>query len=308
MTPEDARQLYAKVLEIFFPLDDPTSNIRILTLRHGRRNAPLKITLRCMQLGGPDKGTKIPRVDYEVVSYAWESEHHDSTPRTARSLKELYTIPLHAELESALKRLRRRWTDRTLWIDALCVNQYDPIERRGQAAIMGEIYARARCVNVWLGEAVDSPSLHLAPFGRGLFAGRLRHRRMQHMALDFARLTWALEHRPEALVWEERAWLVQHYCAPGKVYFCAGATRCVLGGADRRFRDEVLLRGGASTKLLILERFVWDRRNCAQIGMCATSWTLLPSSAFVDTYPAVPPRPRVEECRYAKATDQTKEI
>jgi len=56
---------------------------------------------------------------------------------------------------AALKSLRGRHGPRTLWIDALCINQDDVLERNAQVAIMGRIYREAKKVLVWLGEAAD---------------------------------------------------------------------------------------------------------------------------------------------------------
>jgi hypothetical protein len=40
-----------------------------------------------------------------------------------------------------------------LWIDAICINQSDELERSVQVGYMGEIYESARRVVVWVGEA-----------------------------------------------------------------------------------------------------------------------------------------------------------
>lgn len=39
-----------------------------------------------------------------------------------------------------------------LWIDAICINQADLEERSAQVRIMPQIYSKADCVNVWLGD------------------------------------------------------------------------------------------------------------------------------------------------------------
>jgi hypothetical protein len=39
-----------------------------------------------------------------------------------------------------------------LWVDALCINQEDAVERANQVKMMGKIYGRARRVTVWLGK------------------------------------------------------------------------------------------------------------------------------------------------------------
>jgi Heterokaryon incompatibility protein (HET) len=55
-------------------------------------------------------------------------------------------------LYSALHQLRRRWTARFLWADAICINQQDPEERTEQVRMMGEIYSKVWRVLIWLGE------------------------------------------------------------------------------------------------------------------------------------------------------------
>jgi hypothetical protein len=55
-------------------------------------------------------------------------------------------------LGAALQRLRHRFRRRTVWIDALCINQNDLEERAQQVSFMKDIYARAKHVVVWLGD------------------------------------------------------------------------------------------------------------------------------------------------------------
>jgi hypothetical protein len=45
-----------------------------------------------------------------------------------------------------------RWRGKPLWIDAICINQNDILERNSQVLLMGEIY-RNRGVVSWLGDA-----------------------------------------------------------------------------------------------------------------------------------------------------------
>ena len=46
-------------------------------------------------------------------------------------------------------------SQRTIWIDAICINQNDTAERSHQVLFMKDIYARASCVVVWIGSAAD---------------------------------------------------------------------------------------------------------------------------------------------------------
>lgn len=44
---------------------------------------------------------------------------------------------------------------RAIWIDAICINQQDDLEKNHQVAMMSDIYQRALRVLVWLGESSE---------------------------------------------------------------------------------------------------------------------------------------------------------
>jgi hypothetical protein len=44
-----------------------------------------------------------------------------------------------------------------LWVDAVCINQLDPVEKGHQVAQMGRIYENAERVVVWLGFHKGAP-------------------------------------------------------------------------------------------------------------------------------------------------------
>lgn len=82
---------------------------------------------------------------YEAPSYVWGTKSsvmqvNGKDPSTTSSL---YKVITH---------LRDTHSTRTLWIDALCINQKDEKEKSEQVQQMREIYARARRTVVWLGE------------------------------------------------------------------------------------------------------------------------------------------------------------
>jgi hypothetical protein len=53
-------------------------------------------------------------------------------------------------------------TTMTYWIDALCINQENVLERNHQVAQMGDIYSRAVCVYVWLGATKSKKDMRQA--------------------------------------------------------------------------------------------------------------------------------------------------
>jgi hypothetical protein len=60
---------------------------------------------------------------------------------------------------AALRALRLPDRDRFLWIDAICINQYDGVEKGSQVQMMRDIYAGATRTIVWLGEASERTHL-----------------------------------------------------------------------------------------------------------------------------------------------------
>jgi hypothetical protein len=76
-----------------------------------------------------------------------------------------HRFPVTENLESALRRLRhlntasdsaRAVTRSFWWIDAICINQVDVLERNQQVNLMTRIYKKAIGVHIWLGEQADN--------------------------------------------------------------------------------------------------------------------------------------------------------
>lgn len=93
---------------------------------------------------------------YEALSYCWgdkaklQSIDLDGLERTV-------TRNLHA----ALLRLRDCRITRTIWVDAICINQDDEVDKRQQIYFMPAIYAKASRVLVWLGDSREGSDLAL---------------------------------------------------------------------------------------------------------------------------------------------------
>ncbi|KAL2291536.1 hypothetical protein FJTKL_12917 [Diaporthe vaccinii] len=85
---------------------------------------------------------------YEALSYTWDSPVLSHAIR-CNGLDFSVTANLHA----ALVHLRSSHSARWLWIDALCINQYDEAEKERQVRNMFHIYRKASTVLVWLGPA-----------------------------------------------------------------------------------------------------------------------------------------------------------
>jgi hypothetical protein len=97
---------------------------------------------------------------YEALSYVWGSkEETDSVFVEMGHTSRLLMV--NKNLYEALGALRLRHESRTIWIDALSINQKDVVERSAQVARMALIYSRAYRVVVWLGQASSDSELLL---------------------------------------------------------------------------------------------------------------------------------------------------
>jgi len=91
-------------------------------------------------------------LSYEALSYTWGEEEANCEIHI-----DGYSFSVRGNLHTALHALRRSDTDRTLWVDAVCINQLDLEERNYQVRQMNVIFTKAKHVNVWLGKG-DSDS------------------------------------------------------------------------------------------------------------------------------------------------------
>ncbi|KAK4455346.1 heterokaryon incompatibility protein-domain-containing protein [Podospora aff. communis PSN243] len=103
-------------------------------------------------------------VPYEALSYCWTG-HRRATSAQDRHLEARMDrrilikdpagnvagfIPISRSLESALAHIRGH-TDKPLFVDQVCINQQDLVEKNYLVKRMGEIYTKAERVLAWLG-------------------------------------------------------------------------------------------------------------------------------------------------------------
>ena len=84
---------------------------------------------------------------YEPLSYFWGPPTH-----TIEIFVNGDSFLVTRNLGAALTWLRRPDAARVLWVDAICINQEDKLEKRDQIPLMADIYQRGKQTIVWLGE------------------------------------------------------------------------------------------------------------------------------------------------------------
>ena len=104
---------------------------------------------------------------YEALSYTWGSPNKTHTVRVQdHDHDERWGLLVTENLYVALCHLRSSTETRTLWADAVCINQSDLAERQTQVTRMDQIYRRASRVVVWLGPGGDDSSIALNALDR----------------------------------------------------------------------------------------------------------------------------------------------
>ena len=141
------------------PLNKRRSEIRILRLQAALfYHNQVVCDLEAISLDGfgannpkrhPDGHGTTVWPEYEALSYTWGASKNRNTIR----LGQHSFFPVTDNLHAALCRLRQPDRDTKLWVDALCINQSDSVERSWQIRMMPRIYSLAQEVIVWLGDA-----------------------------------------------------------------------------------------------------------------------------------------------------------
>ena len=208
------------------PLREDLREIRLVEIQPGASEGPIHLKLRYTQLGDD-------RLRYEALSYRW-GDMKDLQPVSLIDADSSLTreMFLNTNLFSALRQFRSPTTAKTLWIDLLCINQTDVQERTLQVALMGDIFASADSVCVWLGESDDlvhqdcqaiqtiSDHYHLEIAGNGEetqieepdHGRKLPEAQLTHKVIRAGPETWNYKRDNDRIIqrpWFQRVWVLQ---------------------------------------------------------------------------------------------------
>lgn len=118
---------------------------RVLVLEPGPNNSDengdaLVGSLRLLDLNGAYKKP------FEAISYVW-----GPPARSHVILLDGHPLPITASLRDALLQTRLADQSRTLWADAICIDQRNKLEKGHQVAAMGRIYKTSKRTLICLG-------------------------------------------------------------------------------------------------------------------------------------------------------------
>lgn len=118
------------------PTSYPYTSLRVVP---SKRTFRLLVLMPATEKNSPIECTLVQELiesesSYEALSYVWGAVPGESEIQVNKR-------PFLAtkNLEAALRALRYRNSMRTLWVDAICINQKDPLEKQTQVQMMAQV-------------------------------------------------------------------------------------------------------------------------------------------------------------------------
>lgn len=183
----------------------PTSrHIRVLEIQQaGESTAQLHIKLAHHGFEDED------RIPYTALSYTWGAPNF--IEKIVFNGSAFHVTP---NLAGALRHLRMMGCLR-VWVDAVCIDQKNDVEKSSQIPLMATIYREASHVIVWLGDKDEDVEL--------MKSLRSAYRNLQSIKRDtampeLARAIHQLVHLP----WFSRRWIIQEVVLNFNVSFLCG--------------------------------------------------------------------------------------
>jgi hypothetical protein len=196
---------------------------RYLTLLPAKEsNDPLRCIL--------DSTTLADCPPFEAVSYVWGN--HEKVSKISCHGR---AIPISFSLDAVLRGLCQPDEEWTLWVDAICINQADPVEQSHQVAMMAQIYAAAKETIIHLGPDLESHANLVASLltevtkriedqGGSLVDFRFIHDLAPHDQLSIDP-RWQPYRDMLYHKWFSRVWTVQESALGGNPYILWGSTK-----------------------------------------------------------------------------------
>ncbi|KAI1454753.1 heterokaryon incompatibility protein-domain-containing protein [Annulohypoxylon moriforme] len=174
-------------------------------------DAPLHASLRHVDLGCD--------LLFDAVSYTWGEPVFNEEI----IIDQTSSIKITANLRDGLVRFRLPTEVRPLWVDAVCINQFDDYEKAKQIPRMAQIYRGASSVLVWLGNSQEG-SVHVRNIANLTQHLHSTNRMKQANDLEIQNVQGALDGIVR-LPWFGRRWIIQEASLnPNVTLFCGKYT------------------------------------------------------------------------------------
>ncbi|KAH7090842.1 heterokaryon incompatibility protein-domain-containing protein [Paraphoma chrysanthemicola] len=155
---------------------------------------------------------------YAALSYVW-GQRETSNPVFIELESQVFEVT--PNLFWALQGLRHPTQKIVLWVDAICINQKDILERNEQVKLMTAIYKSASFVLMWMGNADKNSNAamkFLVDFDNGTSEGMERANLLQNSFDVQAGLIGLLSRK----YWS-RVWIMQEVVLSQAAFICCGS-------------------------------------------------------------------------------------
>ena len=180
------------------------------------------------------ESSKAPKRDYRCLSYCWQT-----IEREADIICDGFRFPVTKNLLAALRNLRDPRQNLLIWVDQICINQDDYLERGHQVSIMKKIFNQAKEVIVWLGEE-DAQTRKLCGYAKKMERGRHSPRNPQKSFLKKLLNSRQLQDAIQNLLerpWFQRVWVIPEVVLARFTVVACGRDRLSWDNLVRLIRD-----------------------------------------------------------------------
>jgi hypothetical protein len=169
--------------------------------------------IRCVLLHETDYSKR----SYAALSYVWGDLNAPRVDIVVNGTR----FPVTSNLRTALKHFRHSTRRRVLWVDAICINQEDKVEKNKQVSSMASIYRSAAYILMWVGEANNDARYAMQWLREVQKEGRLRvaYSCSNDTVQNHWPEIWAFFRRP---YWR-RVWILQEAISKDDSLVCCGA-------------------------------------------------------------------------------------
>ncbi|KAI0854520.1 heterokaryon incompatibility protein-domain-containing protein [Xylaria cubensis] len=196
---------------------------------------------------------------YDAISYTWGKPHFTEEIFIGENSR----LCITPNLRDALVRYRQPTEVRSIWADAICIDQANEEDKRIQIPSMGDIFRCASSVLVWLGKE---------PSGEACLRkiSLLSQRKTAPTRSDMDEISSTLS-QLMSLSWFSRRWVIQELVLNPNVYFFCGAIS--IPWLRATYLLKIFPKEDLSPHIMRLYKLreTWDSHNCSKPGIPSES-------------------------------------